>query len=330
MNVMYTCDNNYIWIAGISVISLFENNQHIRDLHVFFLCENISVDNKSILDGIACKYSRKITIIDIPQLDVPSALVSARWPVSAFTRLFSGQLLPADVHRILYLDCDTIIAGDIEPLERLRFSGNVVLGVKDCISGAYKKNIGLDKDSLYINAGVILFDMDAFRKVDIHHEIEVYLEKYMNFINYADQDILNGMLKNRIGELPAEYDVMTIDAVYNHREIMQLRHPTNFYTKAELSKAVDNPIIIHYTTNMLTVRPWYTNTDHPFAKEFKKYMQMSPWKDLSLGEMVFKTDESNAIRKINKLPKGLAYRILGFIHSELKPRIINVQARMRR
>ena len=46
MKVMYTCDNNYVWLMGISTISLFENNKGIKDLKVYLLGENISEDNK--------------------------------------------------------------------------------------------------------------------------------------------------------------------------------------------------------------------------------------------------------------------------------------------
>lgn len=48
MNVMYTCDNNYIWLMGVSVISLFENNKHLADLTVFLLGENINSKKQKI------------------------------------------------------------------------------------------------------------------------------------------------------------------------------------------------------------------------------------------------------------------------------------------
>ena len=32
MKVMYTCDNNYVWLMGISTISLFENNKEIEKI----------------------------------------------------------------------------------------------------------------------------------------------------------------------------------------------------------------------------------------------------------------------------------------------------------
>lgn len=327
MKVMYTCDNNYVWLMGISTISLFENNKEIEDLKVYLLGENISEDNKNELKKIGEEYGREVEVIDVPKLNIPPSLVSARWPLSAFTRLFSGVILPTDVDRILYLDCDTIITGDISELENVDFNGNIAMGVKDCISGTYKKNVGLDTDSPYINAGVILFDMDALRKVNINVEIENYMKKYEKQINYADQDILNGMFKGKIGELNPKYDVMTIDVVHTYEEIQKLRRPTNFYSKDELGTAVKNPAIIHYTTNMLVVRPWFSNTDHPFSNEFRKYMGMSVWKDKKLGTAVFSSKEAKIIGAIMKLPKSIAYSALGLIHAELKPKYVFIKSK---
>ncbi|NSE80319.1 glycosyltransferase family 8 protein [Coprococcus comes] len=327
MKVMYTCDNNYVWLMGISVISLFENNKHVKELKVYLLGEKISKENKIELKKIGNKYNREIEIINVPKLNIPPSLVSTRWPTSAFTRLFSGVILPNNIDRILYLDCDTIIVGDISGLENVKFNGNIAMGVKDCISGTYKENIGLNKKSPYINAGVILFNMNALRKVDINIEIENYMNKYRKFINYADQDILNGIFKGKIGELDPKYDVMTIDVVYSYEEIQQLRRPTNFCTKEELYIAKNNPTIIHYTTNMRVVRPWFVNTDHPLADEFEKYIKMSIWKDKELKEAIFDSKEAKVIAIILKLPKGVAYRLLGVIHAELKPRYIRMRAK---
>lgn len=327
MNIMYTCDNNYVWIMGISVISLFENNKNCSDLNVFLLGENISKENKDILNRIAEEYCRKIFVIDVPKLDIPDTLVSARWPLSAFTRLFSGILLPKEIDKILYLDCDTIICGDITELDGIDFKGKMVCGVLDCISGTYKKNIGLTLDNPYINAGVLLFDVNELRKLDIKNTIDSYMKKYMKLINYADQDILNGMFKGEIGILNPKFDVMTIDVVHSYKEIKTLRKPTAFYSEEELLKGIRDRRIIHYTTNMRVVRPWFTNTDHPLASEFRKYMEMSPWKDKVLADMIFSSKEAKIIGVIEKLPKKLAYSLLGLIHTKMKPWVIKIKAR---
>lgn len=326
MNVLYTCDNNYIWLMGISAISLFENNKHIMNLTVYLLGERISDENKEILGKIGSIYKRKIVVIDIPMLDIPERLVSARWPLSAFTRLFSGQLLPTDIHKVLYLDCDTIIRGDILPLNKVDLTLYVCGGIKDCIGKTYKENIGLGRNDIYINAGVVLFNLDELRKTDIKMAIDTYMSRYLKLINYADQDIINGIFVRKIKILEPQYNVMTIATVHGYDGIVSLRRPTNYYNKAEIGAAVSEPVIIHYTTNMNVIRPWFENTDHPLKDEFRKYMDMSPWKDKQLKHLFFNSKTNMAISIIERMPKNIATSVLGLIHSELKPLYIRVKA----
>ncbi len=326
MDVLYTCDNNYVWLLGISVISMFENNKDLDNLHVWLLGENISVDNKRILKDIGDKYSREITVIDVMQQDVPQALVSTRWPYSAFTRLYSGELLPDYIKKVLYLDCDTIVRGRISELDKWDVSGKVFWGVKDCIGKNYKINIGLEPDAIYTNAGVLLINLDELRTVDIYNKLSAYTAQYDKFIYYADQDILNGAFKGDIGILPPEFNVMTVAAAHSYKVFQQLRHPTNYYTEREINNAVTNPVIIHYTVNMLMVRPWFLNTDHPFAEEFRNYMAMSPWKERQLAVMHFNSKEAWMIRMVCRLPQNISNSILGFLHSVIIPLSIRLKA----
>lgn len=327
MNILYACDNNYVWLMGISTISLFENNTDIDNLHVYLLGESISDDNKKLLNSIGETYNRVITVIDIPQLDIPASLVSARWPLSAFTRLYAGVLLPSELDKVLYLDCDTIIKGSIKKLENWEVSNKIFFGIKDCIGKEYKINIGLEPDGIYVNAGVLLTNLDELRKVPIKDRLNEYMSKYEKLINYADQDVLNGIFHGSIGVLPPCYDVMTIVSIYSYEDIQTLRRPTNYYSEQEMRNALAEPVIIHYTTNMRTVRPWFTNTNHPLAAEFRRYMNMSPWKTRKLSKMHFTSRESKIIGIIEQLPNSISMSILGFLHSSLKPRLVRLRAR---
>ena len=71
MKVMYTCDNNYVWLMGISTISLFENNKGIEELKVYLLGENISDENREELKKIGEEYGRDVEVIDVPELNIP-------------------------------------------------------------------------------------------------------------------------------------------------------------------------------------------------------------------------------------------------------------------
>ena len=325
MNVLYTCDDNYVWLMGISIISLFESNHQMSELNVYLLGENISDENKQHLEKIGQKYGRQIYVIDVPPLDIPSTLVSARWPLSAFTRLYAGQLLPNNIKKVLYLDCDTIVKGDISELEIQDISQNIFLGVKDCIGSRYKRNIGLEAQDNYINAGVLIINLDELRKIDMKNILDKYMLNYAGLISYADQDVLNGVFHNQIGILAPKFDVMTIDVVHRYKEIMTLRKPTNFYTQTELENAVSDPAVIHYTTNMRIVRPWYCNSNHPLKSEFEFYLKISPWKERELSKMIFTSRESKIIGVIDVLPSSISYALLGLIHATIKPLIIKMK-----
>lgn len=80
MTVVYTCDDNFVWIMGISMISLFENNKEMKDLDVYLLGDYVSEDNKNVLFGIAKGYGRTCSFIDVPDLNIPKSLTSNRWP----------------------------------------------------------------------------------------------------------------------------------------------------------------------------------------------------------------------------------------------------------
>lgn len=252
--------------------------------------------------------------------------MSKRWPLSAFTRLYAGELLDKTVDRVLYLDCDTVVTGSIDQLSCMNLKDFTFYGVKDCVGKLYKQNIGLDGNDAYINAGVLLINVNKLRKLDVKGLIDAYMKKYEKLINYADQDILNGVFKKEIGVLSPVYDLMTIVSVYSYDEIKVLRAPTNYYSKQEIEESTSSPVIIHYTSNMRTIRPWYSNTNHPLAKVFDTYLKMSPWFDVELSEMQFYSRESKVIGIIQHLPKTMAVRLLGFIHTKVKPYVIRLMA----
>ena len=304
---------------GISMISLFENNKECEDINVYLLGDHISKESQNSLESIALEYQRHFTLIDVPDLNIPEKLSSNRWPKSAFTRMFAGELMPAGVTKAIYLDCDTIISGNIQGMEAYIKDDMAVSGVKDCVSRPYKAKIGIGKGGSYINAGVLAMNLTELRKLNIRQMIAEFVEKYESAISYADQDILNGIFKGKFGILPPQYDLMTLVNVYSYNELKLLRHPDHYYLKEEIEDCKNNPRIIHYTTCMLNIRPWCEGSDHSYAWMFDKYQAISPWAKRPKTKANFSANEYKIIRKILMLPKPLAYSLLGLIHAYLRP-----------
>ena len=325
---MYTCDDNYVWLMGISMISLFENNKGIDEINIYLMGDGISSSSKEKLSVIVEQYGRTINVIDVPKLIIPDTLYSQRWPMSAYTRLFSGEMLPKKLGKVLYLDCDTLITNDISELWNLDISEFTIYGIKDCIGKAYKENIGLNGKDVYINAGVLLLNLDKLRAVNITRCIDGFLKKYKNVINYSDQDVLNGVFSGQIGTLNPRYNCMTLLYAHEYEEIKILRHPTNYYEKKEIESAKLDPAIVHFTTFLLSIRPWYKDSHHPYAKQFEKYKAESPWDDREFSVMLFNSFENRIMFFLQKIPKMLSLHTIGFLHSYIQPYWIRVKARM--
>lgn len=320
MNFLYTCDNNYIWLMIISMISLFNSNK-AYEITVYLIGENISQENKELIEEIVNDYKQKCIIIDLPKLDLPEKLYDiSRWPRSAYTRLFSAQILPDNLDKVLYLDCDTIIKNDLSELFETDLNdNNIFYGVKDCISNDYKINIGLKPTTNYINAGVLLMNLNLLRKEDICQKINSFLEKYEKFISYADQDVLNAIFSSKIGILKPKYDVMTIEFVYEYKDILKIRNSKEYYSKEEIDEAVRKPYIIHYTTNMLTIRPWYSNSNHPRKEDFNEIFVENKYVKKELTEYKFRGAKNFLLKIMLKLPKFCRYSIIGVVHSKVVP-----------
>ncbi len=320
MKVLYTCDNNYVWLMSISMLSLFKTNQNANEITVYLIGENISDDNKKVLEDIANEYKRKCIVIDLPDIKMSPNLFTDRWPKSAFTRLFCGQILPEDVKKIIYIDCDTIIKSSlVELYEDEKMSQFPVSGVKDCVSGLYKENIGLNKNSTYINAGILFINVELLRQIDMFKEIEDFTTNYNKKINYADQDVLNYVLKNKLGVLNPKYNVMTLEFAYPYKDILKIRRPNNYYEENEIKNAVENPAIIHYTTNMTTIRPWFSNANHPRKDDFLNIYKENTYIKKELQAYSTNTAKYKFLNFLLHLPKSIGYSCIGIIHSELVP-----------
>ena len=304
---------------GISMISLFENNADEDEINVFLLGEGITKENEYNLNHIAQQYARECIVIQLEYIDIPKELYSQRWPKSAYTRLFAGQLLPSDIKKVLYIDCDTIIIGNLNKLWELDNSQYIVMGVKDCISKAYKKNIGLKSDDDYINAGVLLLNLKLLRNYNISSAISLFLKQYEKKLSYADQDIMNYILKGQIGTLSPEYNLMTLVCMYSYEDIISLRRPINYYSKEEMTAAVHNPKIVHFTTCMRNVKPWFQKSNHPYREYFECFKKKSPWHEKEKGTVNFNKIEDKIIKILFIMPISIRYKIIGIIHGYLKP-----------
>lgn len=329
MNVIYASDDNYAWLMGVSMVSLLENNRDVDDIHVWLFGDGISAENEQKLMDVAKQYERKLHIIDVNQLSLPESLYTGRYPKSAFSRLFAYKLLPETVDRVLYLDCDIIVDGNLKNLYKMQMDGKIILAVKDCVSKAYKQKIGIKGDDVYINTGVMLMNLQRMRNFPMEEKITEFVSKYAPAMNYADQEIINGIFQGEFGILPPEWNVMTQFNQYSYSQLRWIRHPHHYYSEQQIEYAKRHARIFHYTTCMLNIRPWYGNSQLNNAHVFNRYKRLSPWKDREKKEMNFSDSKYKTMRVLSYLPKWLMNFFLGMIHAYIRPYYVMLSMKLK-
>ena len=96
--------------------------------------------------------------------------------------MFIPELL-ADYPRIIYLDSDVIVEADISDLWMSDFESNYVLAVQDLINPFVSsplglrnwRELGMNADSKYFNAGVLVLNADRWRKENVADRLVQYL-----------------------------------------------------------------------------------------------------------------------------------------------------------
>lgn len=314
MNIVYASDNNFAEILGISIISLFENNKQCKEINVFILDDGITDDNRQRLLSVGSGFDRKIEFIPVSDIEIPQSVQSERWSRSAFTRLFLRKLLPEGADRILYLDCDTIIRGELTEVYETDMEDCTVAGVRDCVSPMYLKNLWLERDDIYCNSGVLLILTEKWNEEEFMHFF-----RSNRSIKYPDQDIINGVCSRNMKELPLRYNCYTALYDFSYSELIKYRKPSEYYTEKETAEAVSDPVIVHFTTSFLSLRPWVEGSRHPYAGEWSRYKAMSPWAEAPLRKDNRSAIKRLAVKIFKAMPRSLSVSIAGVLHAYLVP-----------
>ena len=324
MDILYSSSDSYAFLTGISILSLLENNKVCDSIHIYIMDNHISEENKEKLYSVVNRYGRQLSFVAMPDMKelTGQEIDTRRWNISTFGRLYMAGVLPQTVHKVLNIDCDTIIVDSIEPLWNMDMTGKVFGGMLECINDRYRRNIGKNNGDYYMNGGIIFLNLDDVRAGDYERKFTEYITKYGSSLAYLDQDVLNGVVEqDKKLILPMRYNVLSIYYYATYEQVRKIRRSkTAFYSKDEYNQAVKNPGLVHFTTCFLDgLRPWIKGNRHPYLSQFLAYKRMSPWKDMPLQE-----DQRSSLVKfrtnlIKKAPRTALCEVASILHGIVIP-----------
>lgn len=316
LHVCYATDNNFGLQTAISIISLAENAGG-HPICVHLLDAGLSEDSNKKIESLCNDLHIQLARYDIqPYLSLIRKTGQKSWgdfPSHAtWARLFLPEILPNEVEKVLYLDGDVIAANDFSSLFDVALKGNTIAAVEDCVAGRYKRKIGLSASSRYINAGVVLFNLTAWRKAYNPNWPQQYLNGHVRY-PMADQDVMNLMFEEQCRYLPLEFNYSSWFRALDIQPLKHLLQDNHFcrHLQADVDRCEKEAVFIHYNSCSLLIRPWYQNATDPATHIWIGYYQKSPWHDPLMREPAHLSPNE---QKDRALYRTVGKRLFGPVH----------------
>ena len=205
VNVVYAANNKYAQYLCVTLNSLIENASPDNHYNIYILETDISDENKDYIRQITSD-KEYINIEFINTNEVFEKFGSEKlfchlyFTKEMYLRIFIPQIL-SDKDKAIYIDIDTIVAGDVAELFDIDLGDNYLGAARDfntIVNFKYydsvKKYFGevlkIKDITQYFNSGVLLMNLSKLREINIVEKTQELLEKYKELL-YPDQDILN-------------------------------------------------------------------------------------------------------------------------------------------
>ena len=306
MDIVACTDEGFVMPTGVMMYSVCVNN--IETDIVFHVVTNgvSSEDKRKLSDTVSRFKGKSVIFYDAKRIDSswfpPISKDYSRMTLATYYRLFLTELLPSNLNKVLYLDGDIIVRKSLIPLWETDLENQAVAASPDDFINKKENydrlNYPIEKG--YFNAGVLLINLDYWRKNNLLGVFMDFLQKYADRIKWWDQDVLNYSLRDCKKYFPIKYNLHTVFLLSGQK----YDNIINQETKEEIQEAINDCVILHFTgTN-----PWYTTCQHPYRSTFFKYQSQTIWKDTPLIEKRplswrIKKRLGWVFRKLNLLPE---------------------------
>lgn len=275
--VFFASDDNYLPFLTVALYSMKQNASKNYDYCVYVLHSGLNGKDAELLMSLSSD-TFKVFFVDVSErLKTIEKYLHLRdyYTSAIYYRLFIVGLFP-QYDKVLYLDSDTVILGDIAELYNVPLGDNYIAGTADQVVGTSDIFSAYTKDALgiegkrYFNSGVILMNLKKFREDNFYERFYKVLSSY-DFIVAPDQDCLNLLCKGKVKFLPLEWNAMPIAGKMRRR-----------------------PKLVHYN---LSAKPWhyddvvYGEYFWEYAKETFFYDRIVKAKETFTPEMAKRDEE---------------------------------------
>lgn len=265
MNILVTLNSDYVYPLCVMFRSL-ERNCHGEHLDIYVAYSRLTENDFSRMEAALGTADYTIHRVLVDNGIFSGAPVLDRLSKETYYRLLIGDILPCDVHKILYLDPDIVINKNLSDFYNTDITDYIVAGGTHTFGFVGRGNLmrlGMKKTSTYINAGVLLINLDKWRETVTLAQIMNFISSNIKKLLLADQDVINVLFENhtlKIDERLYNLDEKTLKK-YSSASAKEKR--------IDLDWVRENTVIIHFNGKH---KPWLEkNYSGKLGEFFERY-----------------------------------------------------------
>jgi lipopolysaccharide biosynthesis glycosyltransferase len=246
VNLALAFDKGYITPFNVLLTSIFKNNRGNKiKIHVIATGVN-EVEQRAIID-YAEKNGHEIAFYEVDHATISKFSLpdheGAYLTAAVYYRLFFASLVPQDVDRLIYIDVDTLVVGNLAELAAADI-GHYPIGAVIDTDMPVRTDLGIHSTEDYFNSGVMLIDRARWLEQKITEQcIQVIHDEPERIKQYADQDVLNMVLMNNWYKLDSRFNLMRL-------------YVPNEVPKRDFNKFLADKIVVHFNGR----KPWFKDS----------------------------------------------------------------------
>lgn len=252
-------DEGFAMPMAVMIHSALVNLEPGRSARIYILSDGISPTSRRKIETAAARSGRDADLrwitADLGEL---RDLTVTRWHTSiAYLRLRLPDLVSSDVERLIYLDSDVVVEGNLAELWRTPFDGHMALAVQNfdpvLLGGALgvpARELGLDSTMPYYNTGVMVMNLPRWREEHMLKRVVELTRRFAAHVDSADQDGINLAIGSDWGTLDPRWNVQLLTLGAFGRNVA-----TDLAKREAVeSRLLNEAHILHFTGRR---KPWH-------------------------------------------------------------------------
>lgn len=279
IHIALCADEGFALPMGVCLTSLLENNKE-NNLHIHILTAGFAQSTIEKINQTGSIYGRKIEIHLIDDEMFSGHPLSTSFPKSIYFRYLLPSVLDNQVKKVIYIDCDTVVLSDISALFAQDIDNFAIGAVPDAnTDDIIERNRIEIYDGPYLNSGVLLINLEYWRKENVFRQLTEFILKYPEKCLWPDQDALNVILHNKIKWLKFNYNfqlalIAPVDSYRMHADLQQ-----------EVIRSFPEICILHFSS---WSKPWVVESKLPLSFIWRFYHNLSVWRNIPLKTRGFR------------------------------------------